>query len=53
MAQLIDLKALTRGLVGLADIFSRLARSIEHSIKSGLRSADVVRQARERRRCET
>lgn len=50
MAQLIDLKALTRGLVGLADIFSRLARTIEHSIKSGLRSADVVRQARERRR---
>jgi hypothetical protein len=50
MTQLIDLKALTKGLVGLADIFSRLTKSIEDSIKSGLRSADVVRQTRERRR---
>jgi hypothetical protein len=50
MTQLIDLKALAKGLVGLADIFSRLAKSIEDSIKSGLRSADVVRRTRERRR---
>ncbi len=47
---MIDVKALTKGLVGLADIFSRLAKSIESSIRSGLRSADLVRQARERRR---
>jgi hypothetical protein len=50
MSQFIDLKALAKAIVGLADIFSQLAKSIEASIKSGLRSADAIRRARERRR---
>jgi hypothetical protein len=48
--ELFDLGKLVKGIVGLADLISRLAQSIEKAIKSGIRSVDVVRQARERTR---
>lgn len=50
MVKLIDIKGLSKGIVGLVDVFSRLAKSIEETIKSGLRSSDAIRRARERRR---
>jgi len=50
MAKLIDLKDLSKGIVGLVDVFGRLAKSIEEAIKSGLRSGDAIRRAREQRR---
>jgi hypothetical protein len=50
VAALIDLGKIAKSIGGVVDIFGRLAKSIEKAIKSGLRSADMVRQARERKR---
>lgn len=50
MAALVDLAGLSKAIVGLVDVFSRVAKSIEEAIKSGLRSGDAIRRAREERR---
>jgi len=50
MATLIDLGKISKSIIGVVDIFGRLAKSLEKAIQSGLRSTDIIRQARERKR---
>jgi hypothetical protein len=50
MAVLIDLGKISKGITGVVDIFGRLAKSLEKAIQSGLRSSDIIRHARERKR---
>ena len=50
MPTLLNLKELSQGIVGLVDVIARLAKNIEEAIRSGLRSGDTIRQAREQRR---
>jgi hypothetical protein len=47
---ILDLSKLSENIVGLVDIIGRLAESVEKAIKSGIRSTDTIRQARERKR---
>jgi hypothetical protein len=47
---LVDLGKLHKSLVGLTDIIGRLAKNIESAIRSGIRSGDEIRRARERKR---
>jgi hypothetical protein len=46
----IALAQISKAVVGLADLIGRIAKNIEQTIKSGVRSGDVVRRERERRR---
>ena len=50
--ELLDLSKISKAIVGFADLIGRLAKNIEQAIKSGLRSGDAVRQAREQRRLD-
>ncbi len=50
--ELVDLGKISKAISGFADLIGRLAKSIEQAIKSGLRSADAVRKAREQRRLD-
>ncbi len=47
---LVDLGKLHKSIAGLTDIIGKLAKNIESAIRTGIRSADVIRQARERKR---
>src|SRR5688500_16460248 len=48
--ELVDLGKLSQNIVGLVDIIGRLAESLEKAITSGIRSADIIRRTRERKR---
>jgi|ERR1035437_287082 hypothetical protein len=50
MVTLVDLGKLHKSIVGMTDIIGRLAKNIEAAIRSGLRSGDSIRRARERTR---
>jgi hypothetical protein len=50
VGEFLSLGKLSENIVGLVDIIGRLAESIEKAIKSGIRSSDTLRQARERKR---
>ncbi|HLO14508.1 MAG TPA: hypothetical protein VK206_06755 [Anaerolineales bacterium] len=52
MQSILDIKQISDGIVGLADIIGRLGESIERAIRSGIRSTDIVRRTRERKRLQ-